>query len=124
MATLSPKQEKALIALLTEPTISAAAKTAGIGERTLHTWLGEDAFAKAYRDARRAAVQQTIARLQQASSMAVTTLMEVMDGMGNSPAARVSAAKAVIEQTLKSTEIEDLAARIEALEQAQGDRTP
>ena len=37
MAPLSPKQDKALVALLTEPTISAAAKKAGIGERTLHT---------------------------------------------------------------------------------------
>ena len=53
MATLSAKQDKALIALLTEPTISAAAKKVGIGERTLHTWLRDATFTAAYREARR-----------------------------------------------------------------------
>lgn len=33
---LSPKQQKAIIALLSEPTITEAAKIAGVGERTLH----------------------------------------------------------------------------------------
>ncbi len=53
MATLTHKQDKALIALLTEPTITAAAKKAGIGERTLYRWLDDPLFAGALRQARR-----------------------------------------------------------------------
>ncbi len=119
MAPLSSKQDKALVALLSEPTISAAAKKAGIGERTLHTWLGEVDFAEAYRTARRQAVRQAIGRLQQVSSKAVDALLDVIDSESTPapPAVRVSAAFKILDLAMKATELEDLAARIEALEQ-------
>ncbi len=125
MAPLNPKQDKALVALLTEPTISAAAKKAGIGERTLHTWLGEAAFSEAYRDARRLAVGQAIGRLQQVSSKAVDALLEVIDTEYTPapPAVRVSAASKILDLAMKATELEDLAARIAALEQQMGDKS-
>jgi hypothetical protein len=122
MAPLNPKQDKALVALLTEPTISAAAKKAGIGERTLHTWLGEEEFATAYRTARRQAVGQAIGRLQQVSSKAVDALLEVIDTEYTPapPAVRVSAACKILDLALKATELEDLAERIAILEQQMG----
>jgi hypothetical protein len=122
MATFTPKQDKALIALLTQPTISAAARKAGIGERTLHTWLGEADFATAYRDARRAAVTQAIARLQQISGKAVDALLEVIDTEYTPapPAVRVSAASKILDLAMKATELEDLAERLAALEQQMG----
>lgn len=117
-SSLTPKQEKALSALLTEPTILAAAKKVGVGERTLHTWLGEPAFTEAYRAARRAALGQAIARLQQVSSKAVDALLEVIDTefTPSPPAVRVSAASKILEFALKAMETEDLADRIAALE--------
>jgi len=122
MATsgLTPKQEKALSALLTEPTILAAAKKVGVGERTLHTWLGEDAFAAAYRNARRAAVSQAVTRLQQVSSGAVAVLVNVMADKDNPAGTRVNAAKTVLEFSFRAVELEDLAERIAALEQQMG----
>ena len=50
---LDIKQEKAIIALLKEPTITRAAKSAGIGETTLYRWLKEDEFEQAFREARK-----------------------------------------------------------------------
>ena len=39
-----PKQQKVLAALLTEPTLTAAVVKVNVGERTVHTWLGEPIF--------------------------------------------------------------------------------
>ena len=41
-SSLEPRQERAIIALLNEPTIAKAADAAGVGERTLHRWLEHD----------------------------------------------------------------------------------
>ena len=119
---LTPKQQKALAALLTEPTILAAADKVGVNERTLHRWLEERAFETAYRTARREAVTQAIARLQQVSTHAVTVLVNVMVSKDTPPATRAAAAKTVLETAIKAVELEDLAARIEALEHAIGGR--
>ena len=117
---LTAKQQKALAALLSEPTIEKAAAKVGVGERTLYTWLGESAFGDAYRTARREAVGQAIARLQQVSGGAVAVLVNVMANPDTPPATRVAAAKTVLETAIKAVELEDLAARLAALEQRMG----
>ncbi len=115
--TLTPKQQKAIAALLTEPTVERAAARVGIGHRTLHRWQHEDVtFANAYRDARRAAVTQAIARLQQASSAAVTTLESVMADDTERGATRVAAARVVLQLALRAVELEDLEQRVAMLE--------
>jgi transposase-like protein len=59
------KQEDAIAALLTQRNVEEAARTAGIGARTLLRWLKLPEFQDAYRQARREAFSQSIARLQQ-----------------------------------------------------------
>jgi len=113
---LSRKQDQAIIALLQMPTIGEASKQAGIGEATLWRWLQLPEFQVRYRGAKRQAVAQAIARLQQASSEAVETLQRVMNDPETSASARVSAAKIVLDAALKGSEIEDLSARLEQLE--------
>lgn len=115
---LTARQSKALTALLTEPTIAAAAAKVGVGERTLHTWLAEPAFASAYRDARRDAYGQAVARLQQYSHAAVTVLLQVMATTDTPAATRVNAAAKVLDFARSSIELEDLAERIDQLEQS------
>lgn len=114
---LTTRQHSALSALMSEPTIRKASEVAGVPERTLYKWLKESAFQEAYRGARRDATQQAIARLQQFSSSAAATLVSLMAG-GNPPAIRLAAARSVLELAIKSVELEDIAARLEALEQA------
>jgi hypothetical protein len=119
MAELTRKQGEAIAALLSVPTITEAARHAGVGGRTLYRWLQEDAtFQQAYRDARRAAVSQAIAHVQRATSTAVKTLEAIMRSTKAPSSARVSAARAVLEMALKGMELEDLSVRIEALERA------
>ena len=60
-------------------------------------------------DARREVTAQAIAQLQQIGSVAVKTLRGVMEDVTATPAAKVTAAKAVLEMSMKAIELEDLA---------------
>lgn len=113
---LTPVQERAIVALLSHSTIKNAAKAVGIDDATLWRWLQDKTFHAAYMTVRRESVRQSIARLQQASSEAVNTLRTVMKDKKTPATARVTAAKAIIEYSMKAVEIEDLAERVAQLE--------
>ena len=115
---LSRKQEQTIAALLTCDSITAAAAGCGVAEATLHRWLKDTAFQAAYREARRAVVQHAIAQVQRATAEAVKTLRSVMQDAEAPASAKVSAAKAILETAVKAVELEDLEARIAALEAA------
>lgn len=112
----SRKKEALICALLVEPTVEQAAKKVGIGTTTAFRWMQEPTFQDDYREARRMAVTQAISQIQQASTEAVQTLRNVMANEDAPPASKVSAAKTVLEMSLKAVELEDLATRIERLE--------
>jgi hypothetical protein len=117
---LTPRQEQSITALLVQGSLQAAAAASGINEKMLRRWLREDAaFQMAYRDARRQVVQQAIVQVQQATGEAVETLRKVMQAADAPASAKVSAAKTILETAVKAVEVEDLEARIAALE-AQG----
>jgi len=119
--SLTPRQEQGITALLVQGSLQAAAEASGVNEKTLRRWLREDtAFQAAYREARRAVVQHAITQVQQATGEAVETLRGVMQDAEAPASARVSAAKAVLETAIKAVELEDLEARIVALEMQQG----
>ena len=61
---------------------------------------------------------QSDARLQQASSAAVSTLLKIMLDASTPAGARVRAADRVLEHAKDATENEDIEVRIAALEQA------
>jgi transposase-like protein len=111
-----PRQaEAAIAALLTEPTVEAAAQRVGINESTLLRWLKEPEFGKEYRTARRLVVEGAVGRLQQTATEAVDALARNLTcGI---PAVEVGAAKAVLDQAMKGMELLDLAERVAALEQ-------
>ena len=113
---LTPIQERAIVSLLSHATMRTAAKAVGVDEATLWRWLQDKDFHAAYMTARRETVKHAIARLQQISIEAVNTLREVMRDKTAKGSERVSAAKAIIEYSMKAVEIEDLAQRVEELE--------
>lgn len=115
---LTPKQEKAIIALLNEQTVTKAAEAAGIGQRTLYRWLDRPAFSKAYHKARRAAFSQAIGLTQRYAPLAVNTLAKVMGDPDAPSSSKVSAATALLRFGREGIELDELAARVEALEQA------
>jgi len=112
------KKEAAIAALLSQRNIEEAARTIGIGVRTLLRWLQIPEFAAAYRQARRDAFAQAVARLQQASSAAVTTLLKIMVDQAAPAASRVRAADSVLDHAAKAIELEDIEVRLGDLERA------
>jgi hypothetical protein len=114
---LSAHQSRALAALLVCPTISQAAKACGLHERTIRRYLEDWRFRAAYLEARRAVVSQATAQLQAAGAEAVEALRDVMGDKAAPASARVSAARAVLELGHRGLEDEDLAHRLEVLEQ-------
>jgi hypothetical protein len=115
---LEPGQERAIIALLSEPTLRAAASSAGISETTLWRWLREPSFRVAYRRARQEVLERATIRLAAIAEAAVEALGEIVADPTVSPHVRVSAASRIIEFALKAAEIEDVQARLEKLEAA------
>jgi hypothetical protein len=112
------KMEAAVAALMTQRNMEEAARVAGIGTQTLLRWLKVPEFQAAYREARRAAVSQSNARAQQASSAAVSVLMKTMVDVNVPPAVRTRAAFHILSLSNQSIATEDIGARVAALEQA------
>ena len=117
---LKPKQEEAIAALLTNRTVEDAARAVKITPRTLHRWLNETDFDAAYRRARRAAFGQCVARMQQASSAAVSVMLKILADPSAPAAARLRAADLIVTHSAKSIEMEDVEARLAELERNAG----
>jgi len=117
-AKFSRKMEEAVAALLTQRNQEEAARAVGIGTATLLRWQKEPEFQAAYRAARRAAHAQSVARLQQATSAAVTTLLKVMVDPSTPASTKVRAADSVLGHSAKAIELEDIEARVSELERA------
>jgi transposase-like protein len=119
-AKFERKQEEAIAALLTQRNIDEAAKAVGIAANTLLSWMKVPEFQKAYREARRAAFSQSIARLQQGTSAAATTLIKLLVDPNTPASVRARVADSIFNHAAKAIEIEDIEARVAALEQSVG----
>jgi hypothetical protein len=114
-AKFDRKKEDAIVALLTHRNIEDAAGAAGVGTTTLMRWLKLPEFQKAYREAKKEAFAQSIARLHYLASAAVSTLGKVMLDAKTPPATRVRAADSILDHTIKAIETEDIDARMVAM---------
>jgi len=110
------KMEEAVAALLLHPNVAEAARAVGIGASTLLRWLKEPEFQAAYREARHEAVRQSVSRLQQGTSAAADTLLDLMTDKEVPPSVRVRAAEAIFNHSAKAIELEDIESRVAALE--------
>jgi transposase-like protein len=115
-AKFGHKVEQAIAALLSHRNVEEAARAVGISANTLLRWIKDPEFDVACREARRTAFSQSIARLQDASGAAVTTVLKIMLDTNAPAGTRLRAAEVVLEQTTKAIEVEDLEARVAALE--------
>jgi len=111
------KKDEAIAALLIHGSIDKASESIGIGTQTLLRWMKLPEFQKEYREARRTAFSNSIAALQQASTLAVSTLITILEDKKTPPSVRLRAADAILNHAKSGIEIEDFALRIEALEQ-------
>jgi len=93
---ITPRQEHAVVALLSEPTMASAAKAVGVSERTIHRWLCDPHFLAAYAKARRKVNSHAIGLAQRHASRAVTVLLEAMDDKKAPWASRILAATSIL----------------------------
>src|SRR6202522_2982499 len=100
-AKFSRKMEEAAADLLRQRHDEEGARGGGIGTTTLLRWQKQPEFQQAYRAARRAAHAQSIARLQQAASAAVSTLLKVMVDANTPASTKVRAADSVLNHSAK-----------------------
>lgn len=113
-AELGARKARAAVELVSQPTLAAAAKAAGVGERTLRRWLREDVgFRSWYRLVRREALNSMTSRLLTASRTAVDTLIELLTKKDR-PEIRCRTALGIIAAATKAEEVATLAARVDA----------
>jgi hypothetical protein len=112
---LSRKAESFCVALLACASVQQAAASVGVAESTGHRWLKDAGFQELYRQARRDALNAATSRLQASAGIAVTALVEVA-AHGERDSDRVAAARTILESSLKTFELHDLAERIQQLE--------
>ena len=116
---LPGKQGRFLEALLTSPIIAAAAKKAGISERTGYRWLREDGeFRSRYREAKGQVIEHCTVLLAAGAHGAVAVLLKVANDAAAPSSARVLAAGKILDITLKVAGLDDLSGRVESLEAA------
>ncbi|MBR2310509.1 MAG: hypothetical protein IKA47_08275 [Oscillospiraceae bacterium] len=111
-----PNHEQSLIALLENPTISAAAKACGLSEATLYRRLSDPVFKAEYTARRRQILEAACGSLQGRIGEAVEALSEIMNDGEAPKAARVQASRAILEYGIKTVETLDILPRLEALE--------
>ena len=118
------KKDEAIAALLTHRNLDEAAQAIKIGTNTLLRWMKEPEFDEAYRAARRQAVHQSIARLQQATGAAAITTLKLMTDPNVPAAVRLRAAECVFAHAIRGIELEDIEARLAQLERSADDSKP
>lgn len=112
------KQETAITNLLSHGTLKQSAAASGVAESTLRRWLKEPSFQAAHSQAKRELLDSTINRLRLIGSAGVRALHEVATDKASPAGARVGAGKAIIELMLRAAEVQDLAERLDKLEES------
>lgn len=112
------KLDQAVAALLSAKNHDEAAKSIGVAPATLQRWLKLPEFEQAFREARLGVFRQSMARLQQASGAAVTTLLKIMIEPAAPLAVKARCAYYILDQTRKGIETEDIEARVAELERS------
>ncbi len=113
----SRKEDLAILALLTEPTMKSAAEKAGVAEITLWRWMQQAEFKEKYQTAKREAVSHATAKLRQSMTVAIDALVEMAKDKKTPAMARATACRTLIEYGFKAHEMEDLQERVERLEE-------
>jgi transposase-like protein len=108
------KEEQAIEALLTAPTIEAAAQKSGVAPVTLYRWLRDPSFRTHYRKARSAVLESAIAGLQGMAKEATETLGRNLHA--EQASVQISAAKLVLDFAIRGQELMDLKEQTERLE--------
>ena len=113
---MTPNKEKLLAALLTSRSKKDAAAAAGIAERTMRTYFEDPEFCQRYREAFAGVIEDATRQAQALLMPALSTLQTVMEDDEIPAQARITAAKSIIDYSLKLTEQADILEQLRELE--------
>lgn len=113
--TLSANQQRALSALLAEKTVRDAAAKIGLSEKTLYRYLADENFRQALQQANGAIYAEVSNRLTANILEALEKLWVIVD-TATDPNVKRLAINDWLKHALKIREVDDLEARILALE--------
>ncbi|MDD4600427.1 hypothetical protein SDC9_05976 [bioreactor metagenome] len=113
---LTTKQEKAIIALMTQPTLHEAAQSVGVSYVTINSWLKNPFFNQEFKRMRDKAVESALGKIQNSSNNAVNVLIGIMNDESKNANVRVTAAKTIVEFSMKIRD-SDVSAQLEELTQ-------
>lgn len=113
---MTPNKEKLLAALLTSRSKKEAVAAAGIAERTMRTYFEDPEFCQRYREAFAGVIEDATRQAQALLMPALSTLQTVMEDEEIPAQARITAAKSIIDYSLKLTEQADILEQLRELE--------
>ena len=116
MAKITRKDEALIAALLSNPTVRAAAKAVGRSETQVYARLRDPDFKSRYDSARHELLERSVTELQTHLSEAVGVFVSVMRDRQAPQQTRLNAAEAVMRNCMKLTEQVDIIERLERLE--------
>jgi hypothetical protein len=118
-AKFGRKKEAAIAALLTQKNYEEAARVTGVDLKTLKRWLRLPEFQAEYLQARREAVSQANARVQQNSGAAASVALMMMADPKTPPTVRAHLSLGLLDRANKSVEMDDVLVRLAAIERSQ-----
>lgn len=113
---MTPNQQRALQALLTQPNKKAAAEAAGISTRTMTAYLADENFQREYKKAFGQLVQDATRQAQKSLSPALSALRDIVEDEEENSNTRIAAARSLLEYGLRLTEFSDILTELEAVE--------
>lgn len=115
-ASLTPKQQKGIAAMLATRTNSEAAAAAGVDEKTLYRWLADPAFRAALRQAESNLVDEAGRNLIRVQLAAIATLLAAMSDKTAAWGTRIRAADLLLAHGARYRELGSIEDRLRALE--------
>lgn len=115
---LTPRQRRAIAALLGSKDIKAAAELAKVGERTLYRWLNLPSFRAALLEAEGEAIDQATRQLIYLQGPAISVIAGTLADRSNAAGVRLRAAQSVLDYLLRLRELRNIEKRITDLEAA------
>lgn len=113
--SLTPKQERLIVALLTPHPIKEAARIVGISEKTAHQWLKNATFQEAFKAAQRQMFDQALSGLMQRIEKAIETLDHHMNDAETPANTQVRSAHIILSQAINVGKIKELEQQVEEL---------
>lgn len=107
--------------MLANTTVRATSQATGISEATIYKYLNNEEFIQEYEDMRRNMLEDNCHKLQANMSKAIDELVEIIEDRENAPQIRLNAIDMLLRHTYKQTELIDILARLDALEQLNRD---